>query len=145
MAELFLKERVYYATANKQTNNNQFGGIESKSPTAWLLRKDNISIVLEFASVFIHQAGAKGKKGVTHMKGFTLATGKRVGDSEAGPTMGYVQSLNKEIPCVNEKRKLLELMMDERTCGKSHLKINSKVQQVHRNVSGQLLELIHSY
>lgn len=47
-----------------------------------------MSTVLEVASVFIRQAGARGKEGVTQMKEFPLATGKGVGESEVGPAMG---------------------------------------------------------
>lgn len=46
-----------------------------------------MSIILEFADIFIHQLGGREKKNVS-LKEFTLIMDKEVGESEAEPALG---------------------------------------------------------
>lgn len=95
--------------------------MESKSLAAWLGRKDSMSILSAFVSIFIRQVEGRGKKDVHHLKEITFAIGKGVGESEAGPAWGEVQRLQRNVhsyglavgsslesPRVRKKRRLLE-------------------------------------
>lgn len=71
----------------RQEGEDWFGGMESKPLAAWLGRKD-MSIVLGFASIFIHKVEERGKKDVSPLKESALAIGKGVGEGESRTALG---------------------------------------------------------
>lgn len=69
-------------------------------------KKHTCSWSRSFQVFFIHQAAGRGKKEISHLKEFTLAIGKRVGESEMGLALGSVQS--PQTQCVKKQPTLLE-------------------------------------
>lgn len=137
-----------------QKKEDQSWGMESKSPTVWLSSKEYICHPRVLQAVLYMEWGDERCK--TYWKDIDKGDWRRwsgassgIGQGRSVRSYGLAVSSRLESACVYKERRLLGSVESGYSLfwinGNSQLEINPKFQQIYRNVSSLLSELVHSY
>lgn len=97
MAKIIFKESFHWAK-NALHKGDGSRVMEFKPPAAGSIEKTHMSIVSEFASVFLHRVAGSGRTDDSPLKEFTWAVDKGVGDGKAGQLWGRSESTKSSVP-----------------------------------------------